>query len=102
MLVYVMPRQPEGKLSKRIQAYLRGRGAYVFKVHGSEFQEPGTPDLLCCYRGHFIGLELKMPGEKPSPKQVYIMGLIREAGGVAHVASSIDDVERILERMPEK
>jgi hypothetical protein len=93
-----MSRQPEGKLVESIKAYLRGRGAFVFKVHAGEdsFQEVGLPDLIVCWRGHFLGLEVKLPGQKPSPRQRHILRQISEAQGIAAVVHSVEEVEKIL------
>lgn len=96
--------QPEASLVKKIRTHLELSGAWVFKVHGGDnpFQEVGIPDLLCCWRGLFIGLEVKLPGEKASPKQRHIIRAIREAGGIAAVVSSVADVDRVLKRPTRK
>jgi VRR-NUC domain len=96
--------QPESNLVRKIRAYLEGRNAWVFKVHGGDnpFQEVGVPDLVCCWRGLFIGLEVKLPGEKASPKQRHVMKAIREAGGMAEVVTSVADVVKVLERTSRK
>jgi len=92
--------QPESHLVRKIRAYLEGLNVWVFKVHGGDnpFQEVGIPDLLCCWQGRFVGLEVKLPGEKPSPKQRHVMKAIQEAGGIAEVVTSVDDVVKIFER----
>ena len=96
-----MARQPESKLAKKVKQYLVAQGAFVFNVHGgdSPFQEIGLPDLLCCFRGLYVGLELKLPGENPSRIQELQMGKIRDAGGIAEVVRSVSDVRLILERI---
>ena len=99
-----MSKQPEGKIVKRVREYLEGQGAWVFNVHGGDnpFQEVGIPDLLCCWKGHFIGLEVKLPGEKASPRQRLVISRIREAGGVADIVSSTGDVAEVLKRTARK
>jgi protein involved in polysaccharide export with SLBB domain len=52
--------------------------------------------------GRFMGLEVKLPGEKPSPRQEVVLHRIREAGGIGEVVSSVDEVERILKRSTRK
>lgn len=86
----------ESTLQKNIAAMLRQQGAYVFNVHGSPFQQVGTPDLLVCYQGRFIGLEVKLPGEKPSPMQKVELRKIEHAGGRVLVAHSLAEVEGCL------
>ena len=99
-----MPRQPEGRAVQRIRAYLEGRGAFVVKIHGGDnpFQEVGIPDLLVCYRGYFIGLEVKQPGEDPTQVQLAVGRRIESALGRFAIVSSVDDVERLLRKLRRK
>lgn len=94
-------KQPESKIVKKIRIYLEGEGAWVFKVHGGDnpFQAVGIPDLLCCWRRMFIALEVKVPGEKPSPRQLLVMERIVEAGGIAEVVESMAGVKNIIKRL---
>jgi hypothetical protein len=96
--------QPEGKLYRRIKAYLEGRGAFVVKIHGGDnvFQEAGLPDLFVCYKGYFIGLEVKTDVGKPSPRQLAVLRRIERAGGVGEVVTSVEQVERILTKLDRK
>lgn len=95
-----MPRQPEGKLKARIKAYLQGEGAVIWAIHGGgdPFQEAGIPDLIGCWRGHFLALEIKLPGRErtATPLQVRNLQLIERAGGIAGIVTSIDDVKDLL------
>ena len=86
----------ESALQRQIIAYLRGRGAYVFKVVGSPLQQRGTPDLLVCWWGKFIAIEIKVPGEDATPMQNHEIHKIREAGGCGVVVKSVGDVEVLL------
>lgn len=91
--------QPEARLQRRIQELLKVRGAFVFKVHGSEFMMAGLPDLVACVRGQFIGFEVKMPGGNTSPRQEYVHERIAAAGGRVHVVTSTGEVARILDSL---
>ena len=95
-----MSRQPEGKLVRKIQDRIEERGGRSFKIQGTDesFQEIGIPDLLVCYHGIFLGLEVKMPGEKPSPIQRQVLKSIEAAGGVARVVCSVEEVDEILDQ----
>lgn len=86
-----MSTTPEARLTRRIASRLRAEGAFVFKVHGSDTMMAGLPDLVVCWRGRFLGLEVKRPGHASdvSPRQRRVHGLIAEAGGVAVVVTSI-------------
>lgn len=92
-----MPRQPEGKLVAKARTFIIGRGGRPFNIQGTEdsFQEVGIPDLLVCWRGMFIGLEFKQPGEEPSRKQAAVMQSIRNAGGVAKVIHSMAELRQL-------
>ena len=93
--------QPEGKLVKKAREFLTSRGARPFKIHGGDnpFQEVGIPDLLCCYRGRFVGLEAKEPGNKPSPVQKAVLHEIVEAGGYAVVFTTVGQVSLLLAKI---
>lgn len=99
-----MPKQPESRLARRITRLLRSRGAAVFNIHGGDnpFQEVGIPDLLVCFEGRFIGLELKVPGAKVKPRQALLLKRIQDAGGIAARVESVEDVERLLQRTTRK
>ena len=87
----------ESALQRKIIAYLRERGAYVFKVVGSPLQQRGTPDLLVCWQGKFIGLEIKVPGAKATPLQEHEIYKICEAGGIGVLVESVSDVAVMLD-----
>src|SRR5262245_3638451 len=94
-----MPRQPEGKQTKRIRDYLRKKGARVINIHGGDnpFQEVGISDLITCYRGYFIAIETKTPAGKTSVKQERFLESVRKAGGYAIVARNVADVQSLIE-----
>lgn len=87
---------PETVLTHRIvqtiqQAY---PDAWVFKVHGSPYQQAGVPDLLVVVVGRLVGLEVKCPrpGEsddhargRATPLQLEQLDRLRRAGAVADV-----------------
>ena len=86
----------ESSIQDTIIEYLKSVGAYVVKVHVSSYQSQGTPDILCCYRGIFIGFELKKPGETASDLQKYRIEQIQRAGGFAYIADSLKRVKEVL------
>ena len=47
-----------------IKKYLASLGSDVFfwKEHGGPYGSAGIPDIICCYKGRFLGLEAKLPG----------------------------------------
>ena len=88
--------QPEARLQRKMQDEIRRRGGFVFKVHGSAHMMAGLPDLVCCYRGFFIGLEAKMPGNKTSARQDLVHDMIRKAEGRVHTVYSVEEVRDAL------
>ena len=70
----------------KIKRYLKERGCYCVKYHGNKFSTSGTPDVLACVNGHFLGIEVKADTGKPSELQLVKIADIRKAGGFAYVA----------------
>jgi hypothetical protein len=89
--------QPEARLGRQIQKAVKERGGFIFKVHGGPTMMAGLPDLICCYRGVFMGFEVKMPGNKPSAIQARRHVEIQEANGVAVVVYSVSEVMTCLD-----
>lgn len=89
----------EKKVENSIKDFLFSKGAYFFKVHGSKFMPVGLPDIVCCYKGRFIGIEVKAPGKlyNQSDYQVIHMNNIRKAGGIYLLTDNLLDVESLLE-----
>lgn len=88
---------PEKKVENSIKKYLDSLGAYYLKVHGSAYQPAGTPDILACINGHFVGIEVKRAvGGKVSALQKLKMKEINNAGGLAFAANDVEVVKREL------
>lgn len=85
--------QRESRLSRDIMTTLRARGAFCFKVWGSEHMMVGLPDIIGCYKGKFFAFETKTPDKRSntSARQVYVMNKIRQAGGVAQVVCTMKE-----------
>ncbi len=83
---------PEAKLQRKIRDALKTRFGNIFaiKVHGGPLQKRGLPDIIGCYRGKFIALEVKVPGREANltDSQKAVMLEIREAGGLAEMVTS--------------
>lgn len=85
------PQPKESYIQKKIIAALTEHGCYVVKHHGGRFSSAGVPDLLVCYNGAFIAMEVKRQGQKPTALQSHNLDLIRTAGGVACVVTSVEE-----------
>ena len=88
----------ETKIQKAIQGYIKSLGGYVFKIHGDIFMRSGIPDIICCLKGRFVGIEAKDIGNGPSELQLAHIRQIRKAGGIGFVAYSVEDVKEQLEK----
>lgn len=90
---------PEKKVENEIKKYLDHIGAYHVKIHGSAFMPAGTPDILACVKGVFVGIEVKKPkGGRASELQKFKIKQIEQAGGIGIVANSVLVVQERLER----
>jgi hypothetical protein len=56
----------------------------------------GSPDMLIVYRGRAIALELKSRAERQKPEQRAVEREWTLAGGLYHIARSVDDVAALL------
>lgn len=59
----------------------------------------GSPDLVCIIAplGKWVGLEVKVPGEKPRPEQVRCHAAWRAVGAVVAVVTSVPEALAALE-----
>lgn len=96
--------QRESRRSRNILKELRGRGGFWFKVWGNELMMAGLPDIIGCYRGLFIGFEVKHPEtiDNTSARQLYVHALIHRAGGVAEVITTTAEAFEHLDRLDDR
>ena len=81
-----------------IKRYLASLGSDVFfwKEHGGPYGTSGVPDIICCYKGRFIGMECKLPGGRLTELQKRAIHRINQAGGIACRVESVEDVKRVI------
>jgi hypothetical protein len=96
----------ETTLKNEAIAYLEKRGAYVCKNWGGPYSGKGRPDLFVCYRGRFLGIELKNPNMKPREVQNALSGAqrreiqkIENAGGVAFVCNDVAGISLVINQL---
>lgn len=85
----------EDAIVRAIKRLLDRRGAWHIKTTGVAVN--GCPDILACYRGHFLAIEVKTLHGVVRPNQHRQLELITRAGGTALVARSADDVNVALQ-----
>nr|DAK78518.1 MAG TPA: Nuclease [Caudoviricetes sp.] len=87
----------EKAVENKIKKWLKDRNYWFFKVHGSIFQPAGIPDVLACIDGKFVAIEVKRTkGGVVSPLQKAQIAKIKENGGIAGVATSMEEFLEIL------
>lgn len=88
----------ESSIVKRICDRLaREPGCWYMKVHGSALGRRGVPDIIGSMHGKMFGLEVKRPKYgRVAPLQEYELQQIANAGGMAAVVESLEDVCEVL------
>lgn len=86
-----MPKKPETALSQKVLSRLRVEGGRWVKNHGGPYTEAGVADITGCWKGRFIAIELKMPGEEPSELQKMFLDDIYYSNGRAGIAYSVQE-----------
>ena len=87
-----------------IKKYLASLGSDVFfwKEHGGPYGTSGIPDIICCYKGRFVGMECKLPDGRLTELQKRAIDKINRAGGIARRVESVEDAKAIIELIDEK
>lgn len=93
-----MATTPEGKVKKAIKDYLRSIGAWFYMPVQNGMGVVGIPDILACYRGFMVAIEVKAPGKcaNTTANQKMRIAEINRAGGMAFVADSVETVKQYL------
>lgn len=72
----------EKNFENKVKNYLTNNNIWFIKYWaGAKFTKEGIPDILACYKGRFLAIELKAPKGKPSVLQLVTLRQIRNAGG---------------------
>ena len=87
----------ESKVQEEIISYLKKNRIYHFRFQ-AQSNLNGLPDILCLYKGFFIGLELKREkGGKPTSLQLRKIKTINDNGGIGLIVRSVYEVEMLLD-----
>ncbi|SET46233.1 VRR-NUC domain-containing protein [Natronincola peptidivorans] len=90
----------EKVIQEKIIQYLKQLPeAWYFKTHGGMYQAAGIPDIILCYKGSFIALEIKKSGGKTTKLQEKVLRDIAKAGGTAAVVYGVEDVKRVIQQL---
>ena len=89
----------ERAIKNSILKYLRGLRppVYVFPTTNyAGWGVTGAPDYIICYKGLFVGLEVKRADGVLSDVQRHNKSRIEASGGVMYVVRSVGDVRMAL------
>ena len=87
----------ESGIQNKIIKHLRSRGAIVNKT--ISMSKSGWPDIVGCYKGRFIGIEVKRPGKKPTPLQEFKLAELAAAGAYVGAATSVAEARALLDSL---
>ena len=86
------PPTPEALLTRSVRQLLNAAGIFHYKHWGGPMGEKGVSDIIGCYKGRLIAIELKAPKGNLSPDQGEFIRRVNEAGGLAFMAKDLDTV----------
>lgn len=88
--------KPEAAIKDKIRHFLTSEmKAYVFSPVQMGMGM-ATLDILCCINGKFVGIEVKVPGKKPTARQDHTIAAMIAAGGVAFWTDSLEYTKEML------
>ena len=58
--------------------------------------KPGAPDITVCYKGKFVGIEIKTLTGRISENQKQAQCYIEQAGGSYHIIRSLSELETLF------
>lgn len=86
----------EDKVQDHIKSYLTKKRIYHWRFQ-AQSNLNGIPDILCLYKGFFIGLELKREkGGRATDLQLRKIKNINDNGGIGVLVRSVEDVDKII------
>ena len=93
-----MAQTPEKKVKNKVVTLLKKYNVYYFFPATFGMGRSGVPDIVCCCKGHFIGIECKAGNNKPTELQKRELTAIKAAGGTALVVNEhdLDALENVI------
>ncbi len=80
--------------------FLQKQGAWVIRLRAGWGMRRGLPDILACYEGRLIAVEVKTGRGRLSPHQQAELDRLREAGAVVCVGSADAVIRQLQESLP--
>ncbi len=88
----------ESKIQRDIISYLRRKRVFHLRFQ-AQSNINGIPDIICCYNGLFIGLELKQENGRATELQKKKLDAINNAGGIGVVVRSVEEVDNLFKEL---
>ncbi len=83
----------EAELTIMIREFLTSRGIFHWKSWQGPMSQPrGVADIIGCYKGRFIAIEIKAGKRQLTQDQAAFLSQVERAGGCAFVARCVKDV----------
>lgn len=88
----------EASLRTAIVKKLSNYSGFWFVTHADKYGTGGLPDIIGCYQGKFVGLEVKLPGKEHTltERQSRRLAQINKAGGIGAMVTSVDQAANIV------
>ena len=104
------PARKESEIQREILRYLQAWGIFAWKAgvgaaraeHKGKarfirFGEPGQPDIIGMLpTGQFLAIEVKRPGQRPTPLQQEFIRTVNRNNGLAFVSDSVQHTHETL------
>lgn len=86
---------PEKKVKDKVKKVLDKLGCYYFFPATGGYGKSGVPDIVICFKGHFIAIECKAGKNVPTALQELNMRQICQQGGNTLVVNeeNVSEVE---------
>lgn len=86
----------ENDFQKKVIDYLRRNKIWHFRFQ-AQSNKYGLPDIICLYRGFFLGLELKADKGSPTELQLKKLEAINYNGGIGIILKDLSELEEIID-----
>ena len=99
-----MASTPEGKVKAAIRKELDRQGIWHYIAAAGPYSVHGIPDIVCVWQGRALYIEVKASGKRAgtTANQQRMLRLIAEAGGIACVVDSVEQIKEILSEGPDQ
>jgi len=86
--------QAEAKIQTSVNNWLVSIGCKVIKTVA--LSKSGNADLVICYKGYYIEMEIKVPGEECRKLQTIKAQQTVDAGGHSFCVHSLDEAKHFI------